>query len=110
MRRAAFLLLVLPLLPGCEAIDPYTRDGAWRPMGANAANLRTHVANPADLERGRDDPRADGQVVTAAVRRYRTDRVRPLPASGVAEIQPTGVGGAAGAGAAPAAGGGDGGR
>ncbi len=54
---------------------------------------------------------ADGQTVAAAVRRYRTDRVRPLPASGVAEIQPTGAGGVAAAGAGGSSGGGgDGGR
>lgn len=107
MRRMAFLLL---LLAGCEQIDPYTRPGAWRPLGANEANLRTHVADPAMLERGRSDAGADGQTVAAAVRRYRTDRVRPLPASGVAEVQPTGAGGVAGAGTGAGAGGGDGGR
>ena len=107
MRHAAFLLLILA---GCEQIDPSTRAGAWRPLGANEANLRTHVVDPAMLERGRSDP-ADGQTVAAAVRRYRTDRVRPLPASGVAEIQPTGAGGVAAAGAGGSSGGGgDGGR
>ena len=102
MRRAAFLLL---LLGGCERIDPFTRDGAWRPMGANAANLRVHVADPAMLDRGRDDPNADGQAMAAAVTRYRTDRVKPLPASGVSNIQPTGMAGAPGAGTGAANGG-----
>jgi type IV pilus biogenesis protein CpaD/CtpE len=107
MRRA---LLLLILLPGCEAIDPYTRDGAWRPLGANQANLRTHVANPAHLDRGSSDAGADGQAASEAVRRYRTDRVRPLPASGVAEIQPTGVGGATTGGVGAGGGGANGGR
>ncbi len=103
MRRAVFLVL---LLGGCEQIDPFTREGAWRPMRANEANLRVHVADPAMLERGVDDRRADGAVTAAAVHRYRTDRVKPLAASGVARIQATGSGGAAPA----SAGGGDGGR
>jgi hypothetical protein len=102
IRRAVVLLL---LLGGCQQIDPYTRDGAWRPIRANEANLRVHVADPAMLERGVDDPRADGAVMAAAVHRYRTDRVKPLAASGVARIQATGAGGAAASG-----GGGDGGR
>jgi hypothetical protein len=103
MRRAAFLIL---LLGGCEQIDPFTREGAWRPIRANEANLRVHVADPAMLDRGVDDQRADGAVTAAAVHRYRTDRVKPLAASGVARIQATGSGGAA----APGSGGGDGGR
>lgn len=103
MRRAALLLLLL--LPACGQIDPYTREGVWRPSGANEANLRLHVATPAHLDRGMNEPRADGHVQAAAVQRYRTDRVKALPASGVSRIQATGQGG----GAAPA-GGGDGGR
>jgi hypothetical protein len=91
MRRAILLVL---LLGGCEQIDPFTREGAWRPIRANEANLRIHVADPAMLDRGVDDRRADGAVTAAAVQRYRTDRV-----------QATGGGGAA-----PTGGGGDGGR
>lgn len=103
IRRTVALVL---LLAGCQQIDPFTRDGAWRPNRANEANLRIHVADPAMLDRGVDDPRADGAVTAAAVHRYRADRVKPLAASGVARIQATGSGGAA----APASGGGDGGR
>lgn len=103
MRRAA--ILVLLLLSACEQIDPYAREGVWRPRGANETNLRLHVATPAHLDRGANEPRADGHVQAAAVQRYRTDRVKVLPASGVSRIQATGQGG----GAAPA-GGGDGGR
>jgi hypothetical protein len=103
IRRALVLAL---LLGGCEQIDPYAREGVWRPTRANEANLRIHVADPAMLDRGVDDPRSDGAVTAAAVHRYRTDRVKPLAASGVARIQATGAGGAAPVGA----GGGDGGR
>jgi hypothetical protein len=103
MRRAVLMVL---LLGGCEQIDPFTRPGAWRPGGANEANLRTHVADPSTLDRGIEDWRSDGAVTAAAVQRYRTDRVKPLAASGVARIQATGAGGAA----ATGSGGGDGGR
>jgi len=106
MRRAAFLLVIL--LGGCETMDPYAREGVWRPLQANEANLRVHVADPAMLERGRGDHRADGQTTAAAVSRYRTGRVRPLPAAGVARVQATGPAGS-GEGSVPA-GGGDGGR
>lgn len=105
MRRVAFFLL---LLGGCGSIDPYTRPGAWRPLNSNEANLRLHVADPAMLERGHGDHRADGQTTAAAVSRYRAGRVRSLPASGIARVQATGVG-SGGEGASPSAGG-DGGR
>lgn len=103
MRHAAWLLL---LLGGCESIDPYTRPGIWRPTGANEANLRAQVAEPAMLERGVDDPRTDGQAMASAVHRYRSGRVRALPATGVARLQETGSAGQQQAGS----GGGDGGR
>lgn len=103
MRRA---VLLLALLGGCEQMDPYTRPGNWRPLRSNEANLRVHVADPAMLERGVDDRRGDGQVTAAALQRYRTDRVRALPASGVARVQATGSAGTP----AAANGGGDGGR
>jgi hypothetical protein len=105
MRRATFLLI---LVGGCGTMDPHARSGSWRPLNSNEANLRLHVADPAVLERGRGDPRADGRATAAAVERYRTGRVRALPASGIARVQATGSG-AGGEGASPMAGG-DGGR
>ncbi len=104
MRRMAVTLLIL--LGGCSSIDPYTREGVWRPMGSNEANLRIHVADPTMLDRGVDDRRADGRVMAQAIDRYRNDRVRPLPASSVSRVQPTGQGPMPTA----AGGGGDGGR
>lgn len=98
-------LLLLIGLAGCSVIDPFEREGVWRPRHANDANLRLHVADPAMLDRGVDDPRADGQVTAAAVDRYRRDRVRPLAASSVARMQATGT-----AGQAPSGNSGDGGR
>ena len=105
MRHATTLLLLFCVLAGCSTIDPYTREGVWRPRGANDANLRLHVADPQMLDRGVDDPRADGQSVTAAIQRHRTGRVHPLAAASVARLQATGT-----AAAAPTGGAGDGGR
>jgi hypothetical protein len=54
MRRPS-LLLWLPLAlatAGCIDPEPYTRPGTWQATGANDANLRAMIANPADLERG----------------------------------------------------------
>ena len=33
-------------------LDPYRREGTWRPNGANEANLRAMVVSPSDLVRG----------------------------------------------------------
>ena len=104
MRHATAMLLLIAIM-GCSAIDPYTREGVWRPRGANDANLRLHVANPQMLDRGVDDPRSDGQMTAAAIQRLRTNRVHPLAAASVARLQATGT-----AGAAPSGGTGDGGR
>jgi hypothetical protein len=92
------LLLLLPLIAGCEATDPFTAEGRWRPSGVNEANLRGMVADPAHLERGVETWRADGHLAAAAIDRLRRDRVKPLPASGVARIQATGSGSAPGGG------------
>ncbi|MCK8785750.1 CpaD family pilus assembly protein [Roseomonas sp. NAR14] len=68
------------LVAACEGpADPFHAEGRWRPAGANEANLRAMVADPADLVRGRSDPRGDAQTATAAVSRLRRDQVRALP-------------------------------
>src|ERR1700722_18591537 len=45
----ALASLLLLALAGCAQTDPYTRPGAWRPNGANDANLRAMVVVPSDL-------------------------------------------------------------
>lgn len=80
--------------------DPYFREGSWRPGGANEHNLRAMLVDPRDAVRGRGAAGAEGQRAAEAVERLRSGRVRPLPASGVAEIQPTGAAGQGGAEAA----------
>jgi hypothetical protein len=48
-------LLWLPLAlaaGGCIDPEPFTRPNTWQATGANDANLRAMIANPADLQRG----------------------------------------------------------
>lgn len=93
------LLPILLLSAGCGGIgDPYRREGTWRPSGANEHNLRAMLVEPRDIVEGRGEHGAEGQRAAEAVERLRTDRVRALPASGIAEIQPTGAPGQGGAG------------
>jgi hypothetical protein len=92
MRRLCFLLLLTPGLFGCTQIDPYTRTGSWRPHQVNTANLAAMVANPNDLARGVEPAHADAQMATDAVDRLRHDRVRPLPRTGVSDLEPTSTG------------------
>jgi hypothetical protein len=77
--RAALAMLLLPLT-GC-ALDPYSRDGVWRPSAVNETNLRAMVADPRDLQQGVGDRGANGQLAGAAVRRLLEDRLRPLPSA-----------------------------
>lgn len=85
-------ILILALLGGCVA-DPYEVPGTWRPLGANEQNLRAMAARPADVLGGGGDLRADGQRAGNAVERWRADRVKPLPDSGVARLVPVASGG-----------------
>jgi len=84
-------MLGLALLAAACA-DPYTAPGTWRPSDTNERNLRAMVADPRHLEEGVGAPASDGHLSAAAVARLRTDRVRPLPASGIAKIDATGAG------------------
>ena len=78
----------LPLLTmaGCAQIDPLTKEGVWRPTGANDVNLRAMVAVPSDLAYGRAARTSDGNFAARAVDRLRTGRVYPLPDSGISKI------------------------
>ncbi|WP_372624094.1 hypothetical protein [Falsiroseomonas sp.] len=54
MRRSP-AMLALPLLlavAACGGPEPYERPGTWRATGANEANLRAMVVEPAHLTRG----------------------------------------------------------
>jgi type IV pilus biogenesis protein CpaD/CtpE len=89
---------VLLLLAGCAATDPYTREGIWRPNGANDANLRAMVVSPSDLVRGVGSTGGDGQQAAAALDRQRQDKPRVLPDSAIAKITPVASGGNGGGG------------
>jgi type IV pilus biogenesis protein CpaD/CtpE len=83
--------IVVLLMVGCDATDPYQRDGMWRPNNANEANLRAMVASPSDLVRGVAS-QSDGQQAAAALDRYRNDKVRLLPDSAIAHVTPVSSG------------------
>jgi type IV pilus biogenesis protein CpaD/CtpE len=83
LARAALPLLVLA---GCSQIDPLTKEGVWRPTGANDANLRAMVAVPSDLAYGRAARTSDGNLAARAVERLRTGRVYPLQDTGISKI------------------------
>ncbi len=102
MRLTALLLLIT--LAACDRTDPYLRDGAWRPNGANDANLRAMVVIPSDLAVATRASPADGALAAAALSRLHHDRVRQLPDSGLAQVVPISSGTAAPPAAAPAAG------
>lgn len=72
-RRGAIALFVLLTLSGC-ALDPYTRDGNWRPSGSAEANLRMQVADPRDYQQGASERGSDGQFGADAVSRLRASR------------------------------------
>ncbi len=73
-----FAAVSLLMLGGCAQIDPLTKEGIWRPTGANDANLRAMVAVPSDLAYGRAARTSDGRSAAQAVDRLRTGKVYPL--------------------------------
>lgn len=79
---------LLLVLVGCDATDPYKREGLWRPTYANDVNLRAMVASPTDLVRGVDSSDGDGQQAAAALDRQRQDKMRELPESAIAKVVP----------------------
>jgi hypothetical protein len=100
--QISLFLGLLLLSTGCAATDPYEREGVWHPNGSNETDLRAMVAMPSDLVQGVGDGHGNSQQAEAAVERLRTDKVKPLPASGVAQItvNASGAGTSGGAGAA----------
>ena len=85
MRPVLCLATVVLLLAGC---DVEQRPGTWTPIGANDANLHAMIADPDDLVTGVADNRADGQVIAAAVARYRAGKVKELADSSVSRVAP----------------------
>jgi hypothetical protein len=107
---AKHILLRLALLPllavgGCSMMDPYTRQGTWRPAGVNDANLGVMLADPMDLVRGHGQAGTDGQVAATAINRLRTGQVKPLLIEDTLSSATAGGSGPSSGGSAPASGG-----
>jgi hypothetical protein len=101
MRKLCTPLLLLIVLAGCAQTDPYRREGAWHPNGANDSNLRAMIVVPSDLVLGARASPTAGELATAPMSRLYHDKVRPLPDTGLAQIVPVSSGSAPPA-AAPA--------
>ena len=85
IRYSAVLALLL-LAGGCTQMNPYTRDGDWRPSDSNDRNLRAMVMSPSISPWGRGPQRLDGQTAVQALDRQRLEHVRRLPDSAVANV------------------------
>lgn len=93
MRRIVLPVLLALAVAACDSVDPFEREGSWRPAAANEANLRAMLVEPDELFVGTSAHGADGQMGGSAVERLRADRVRPLPASRLVQIGAGGGGG-----------------
>ena len=80
------VILAILCLGGCAEMNPLTREGLWRPVGANETNLRAMVAVPSDLVQGVGTTSSDGNQAARAVDRFRTDRVYALPDNGISKV------------------------
>ena len=85
-RRQFCWLASLACVAGCGEVDPLTREGLWRPTGANAANLRAMAAVPGDLAYGVAAQASDGQQAAKAMERLRAGKVYPLPDSNISKV------------------------
>lgn len=100
------LVLLVPLvLAGCGgSMEPFNQPYTWHKTGVNDQNLAAMVANPADLQRGRQDQDPDSPVVTDAVTRLWSGKPKPLPANRSTEKSSGTSNATGGAGAASATG------
>ncbi len=82
-------VLLLVLLCGC-ASDPFQRPQTWRlppdGQGANDANLRTMLVNPADLTAGTSDDTSVGRLSVRPVDALLSGHRQPLPAGNASTI------------------------
>lgn len=87
------------VLSACGSlVDPLEREGTWRPRGANEANLRAMIADPAHLQQGVGDPSGRGRQATNAIERLEDDALKPLPDVRASTVGPSAGAGGAGAG------------
>lgn len=68
-RRRLLPLLALAALGACSQLDPYTREGIWKPSGVNDTNLAAMVADPTELWYGRQATQGTLRTATRAVDR-----------------------------------------
>lgn len=89
MSARVVLALGLLLLAGCEhpQLDPYRREGMWRPEGVNAANIAAQVADPRDLVSGRSDDSRRFKTPAAAVTRVWAPPAPATPLSPLALLR-----------------------
>jgi hypothetical protein len=67
-------------LAACASLpDPVDRPGTWRPAGANEANLRQMVVEPAHLTRGVSAPDSDGALAARPVGKLLAGERATLP-------------------------------
>ncbi len=76
------LALVVLLVSGCTATDPYERAGMWQPTGANSRNLAAMVVSPYDLIRGHGERGFSGIESAVPVTQLWAGKTAPLPAAG----------------------------
>ena len=91
MLKRIVLWIAVLAVAGCgltDVLDPYKREGMWRPNNANDDNLRAMVVSPSDLVRGVSNDGSDGQQAAAALDRARNDKMRRLPDSAIAKVVP----------------------
>ena len=70
---------VVVIVPDCTPPTPPRGERPDMIMGCtNAANLAHMIANPRDLDRGRDIGPADGEALALGNERYRTGKIEPL--------------------------------
>lgn len=62
-------LLALATLGACSQMDPFTREGIWKPSGVNEANMAAMVADPTELWYGRQATQGTFRTSTRAVDR-----------------------------------------
>ncbi len=105
MRRNALVITAILSVAGCRDTDPVLNPGLWNPAGVNEMNIAAMVASPSDLVRGVDEQNSDGVRAAAAVQRLETNRVKPLPNTGLSTVKLQDNGGGQGSDAAAAGGG-----
>ncbi len=92
---AGLLLGGALLMLGACTEDPFDRPGTWRPSGANEANLRAQIVDPAQLRRvvgaGTDRGSAGTQPITVLEAGERP----PVPSTELTGIGGGGAGGGA---------------